>query len=43
MLTHGSILVSVLWLVEQIPTPPHQSNASMGGRSSIRTSALSKR
>jgi hypothetical protein len=22
MLTHGSILVSILWLVEQIPTPP---------------------
>jgi len=22
MLTHGSILVSLLWLVEQIPTPP---------------------
>jgi hypothetical protein len=22
MLTHGSILVSFLWLVEQIPTPP---------------------
>jgi len=21
MLTHGSILVSILWLVEQIPTP----------------------
>ena len=22
MLAHGSILVSLLWLVEQIPTPP---------------------
>ena len=22
MLTHASILVSLLWLVEQIPTPP---------------------
>ena len=41
MFTQGSILVSFLWLVEQLPTPPHPSNASVGGRSAIPTSSLS--
>ena len=30
MLTHGSILVSLLWLVEQIPTPPPPSKRKRG-------------
>ena len=38
MLTHGSILVSLLWLVEQIPTPRRQPNASAGDRKRIPTS-----
>jgi len=42
MLTPGSILVSLLWLVEQISTPRHPSDASVGGRSSIPISSLSK-
>jgi hypothetical protein len=43
MLTHGSILVSFLWLVEQIPTPrPQSKNASAGGKSSMPTSSSSK-
>ena len=30
MLTHGSILVSLLWLVEQIPTPPPLAKRQRG-------------
>ncbi len=30
MLTHGSILVSLLWLVEQIPTPPPPAKRQRG-------------
>ena len=30
MLTHGSILVSLLWLVEQIPTPPPPTKRQRG-------------
>jgi hypothetical protein len=30
MLTHGSILVSLLWLVEQIPTPPPPATRKRG-------------
>ena len=30
MLTHGSILVSLLWLVEQIPTPPPPAKRHRG-------------
>ena len=30
MLTHGSILVSLLWLVEQIPTPPPPTKRKRG-------------
>ena len=30
MLTHGSILVSLLWLVEQIPTPPPPAKRKRG-------------
>jgi hypothetical protein len=30
MLTHGSILVSFLWLVEQIPTPPPPGKRQRG-------------
>src|SRR5215475_140672 len=30
MLTHGSILVSILWLVEQIPTPPSPTKRQRG-------------
>jgi hypothetical protein len=30
MLTHGSILVSLLWLVEQIPTPPPPATRQRG-------------
>src|SRR5881398_2365544 len=30
MLTHGSILVSILWLVEQIPTPPPPGKRQRG-------------
>src|SRR4029450_4178602 len=30
MLTHGSILVSLLWLVEQIPRPPPPAKRQRG-------------
>ena len=30
MLTHGSILVSILWLVEQIPTPSPSAKRQRG-------------
>ena len=30
MLTQGSILVSLLWLVEQIPTPPPPAKRQRG-------------
>jgi hypothetical protein len=30
MLTPGSILVSILWLVEQIPTPPPPTKRQRG-------------
>ena len=37
MFTQGSILVSFLWLVEQLQRPRYPSNASVGGRSAIPT------
>ena len=43
MLTHGSILVSLLWLVEQIPAPPPPVKRQRGRQSSIPTSSLSER
>jgi len=30
MLTHGSLLVSLVWLVEQIPTPPSPAKRTRG-------------
>jgi len=43
MLTHGSLLGSLLWLVEQIPTPPPPAKRQRGRQEPYADNSLSKR